>query len=43
MKLNYKSLIIGIIIGICSTLFIGAMLNDVYIDIQIGEKLTDGD
>ena len=38
MKLDYKSLLIGIIIGICSTLFMSIMLNDVSIDIQIGEN-----
>ena len=38
MKLDYKNILIGILIGICSTLFIGAMLNDIYIDVQIGEK-----
>ena len=43
MKLDYKSLLIGIIIGICSTLFMSIMLNDVSIDIQIGEKVEDVD
>ena len=43
MKLDYKSLLIGVIIGICSTLFMSIMLNDVSIDIQIGEKVEDVD
>ena len=43
MKLDYKSLLIGIIVGICTTLFMSIMLNDVSIDIQIGEKVEDVD
>ena len=41
MKIDYKSLLIGVIIGVCSTLFMGIVLNNVYIDIQIGEKTDE--
>ena len=37
MKLDFKNILIGIIIGVLSTIIIGCLLSDVYIDIQIGD------
>lgn len=37
MKFDLKSLVFGIIIGILSTIIIGALLSDVYVDIRIGD------
>ena len=43
MKLDFKNIIIGIIIGILGTLIIGVLLTDVYIDIRIGDKIEEID
>ena len=37
MKFDFKNILLGIMIGILGTLIIGCLLNDVYIDIQIGD------
>ena len=39
MKFDLKSLVFGIIIGILSTIIIGALLSDVYIDIRVGDDI----
>ena len=38
MKFDSKNICIGIIIGILGTILIGCLLNDVSIDIQIGDR-----
>ncbi len=37
MKFDFKNIFIGIIIGILGTLIVGFLLNDIYIDIRVGE------
>ena len=37
MKYNFKNILIGIIIGVLGTIIVGCLLNDVYIDIQVGD------
>ena len=41
MKFDFKNILLGIMIGILGTLIIGCLLNDVYIDIQIGDKIDE--
>ena len=41
MKFDFKNILIGIIIGVLGTLIVGCLLNDVYIDIQVGNKLEE--
>ena len=43
MKFDFKSILIGIIIGFILTIFIGCLLNDVYVDIRIGDQLNKKD
>jgi len=38
MKFDFKNILIGIVIGILGTITIGCLINDVYIDIQIGDN-----
>ena len=40
MKFDFKNILIGIIIGILSTIIVGCLVNDVYIDIRIGDDLN---
>ena len=48
MKFDFKNILIGIIIGVLGTIVIVCLLNDVYIDVRIGDiesnptKLTQG-
>ena len=37
MKLDFKNIIIGIVIGVLGTLVISLLLTDIYIDIRIGD------
>ena len=41
MKFDFKNILLGIMIGILGTLIIKCLLNDVYIDIQIGDKIDE--
>jgi len=38
MKFDFKNILIGIIIGILGIIIIGFFLNDVRIEIQVGDK-----
>ena len=38
MKFDFKNILIGIIIGILGIVIIGFFLNDVHIEIQVGDK-----
>ena len=38
MKFDFKNILIGIIIGILGTITIGCLINNIYIDIQIGDN-----
>ena len=40
MKFDFKNILIGIIIGVLSTIIVGCLVNDVYIDIRIGDDLN---
>ena len=40
MKLDFKNILIGAIIGILSTIIIMCLISDVYIDIRIGDDLS---
>ena len=40
MKLDFKNILIGVIIGILSTIIIMCLISDVYIDIRIGDDLS---
>ena len=40
MKFDFRNILIGIIIGILSTIIVGCLVNDVYIDIRIGDNLN---
>ena len=37
MKLDLKSVLIGIIIGILISVLVGLLLNDVHIDVRVGD------
>ena len=37
MKFDFKNIVIGIIIGVLGTIIVGCLLNDVYIDIRVGD------
>ena len=37
MKFDFKNILIGIIIGVLSTIIVGCLLNDFYIDIRVGD------
>ena len=39
MKVDFRNILIGIIIGILLTIIMGCLVNDVYIDIKIGNDL----
>ena len=43
MKFDFKNILIGVIIGVLCTLLVGCLLNDVYIDVRIGdiEEITN--
>ncbi len=41
MKFDFKNILIGIIIGILGIIIIGFFLNDVHIEIQVGDKIKD--
>ena len=43
MKLDFKNILIGIIIGILGIIVIGFFLNDVHIEIQVGDKTKNSD
>ena len=43
MKFDFKSILIGIIIGFILTVSIGCLLNDVYVDIRIGDQVNKKD
>ena len=38
LKFDFKNILIGIIIGILGTIIVGCLLNDVYIDVRVGDK-----
>ena len=40
MKFDFKNILIGIIIGVLSTIIVGCLVSDVYIDIRIGDDLN---
>ena len=40
MKFDFKNILIGIIIGVFSTIILTCLINDVYIDIRIGDDLN---
>ena len=40
MKFDFKNILIGVIIGVLSTIIVGCLVNDVYIDIRIGDDLN---
>ena len=40
MKFDFKNILIGVIIGTLSTIIIMCLINDVYIDIRIGDDLN---
>ena len=37
VKFDFKNILIGIIIGVLSTIIFGCLLNDVYIDVRVGD------
>ena len=37
VKFDFKNILIGIIIGALSTIIVGCLLNDVYIDVRVGD------
>ena len=37
MKFDFKNILIGIIVGILGTMIVGCLLNDVYIDVRVGD------
>ena len=39
MKFDFRYILIGIIIGVLLTIIMGCLVNDVYIDIKIGNDL----
>ena len=39
MKFDFRNILIGIIIGVLSTIIVGCLVNDVYIDVRIGDDL----
>ena len=43
MKFDFKNILIGIIIGVLGTLIVRCLLNDVYIDVRVGdiEEITN--
>ena len=43
MKFDFKNILVGIIIGVLSTIIVGFLLNDIYIDVRIGdiEEIND--
>ena len=43
MKFDFKNILIGIIIGILGIIIIGFFLNDVHIEIQVGDKTKNSD
>ena len=40
MKIDFKNILIGMIIGFLMTIIIGCLLNDVHVDIRIGDDLN---
>ena len=40
---DFKNILIGIIIGVLGTIIVGCLLNDVYIDVRVGdiEEITN--
>ena len=38
MKFDFKNIVIGVAIGILSTIIVSCFLSDVYIDIRIGDN-----
>ncbi len=38
MKFDFKNIVIGFVIGILSTIIVGCLLSDIYIDIRIGDN-----
>jgi len=43
VKFDFKNILIGIIIGILGIIVIGFFLNDVHIEIQVGDKTKNSD
>ena len=43
MKFDLKNIFIGILIGIISTIAFALLLNDVSIDIRVGENINEVD
>ena len=41
MKFDFKNILIGIVIGVLGTIIVVCLLNDIVIDIQIGDKLEE--
>ena len=37
MKFDFKNILIGIIIGALGVVIVGCLLNDVYIDVRVGD------
>ena len=41
MKFDFKNILIGIIIGVLGTIIVGCLINDVYINIQVGNNTEE--
>ena len=37
MTFDFKNILIGIIIGVLGTIVVGCFLNDIYIDVRVGD------
>ena len=42
MEFDFKNIVLGVIIGILSTIIIACLVSDVYIDIRIGDNKKIG-
>ena len=38
MNFRFKNILIGVVIGVLMTIIIGCLLNDVHVEIQVGNK-----
>ena len=41
MKFDFKNILIGIIIGVLGDITVGCLINDVYINIQVGNNTEE--
>ena len=41
MKFDFKNILIGIIIGVLGTIIVRCLINDVYINIQVGNNTEE--